>query len=81
MWLAADEVAERIRSLNVFGPGWCNQFAKLGSISEEASVPDWKEVVSQQVEGHEIATATARATHKAATAAGDDGTPTWRPDA
>ena len=74
LWLAADEVAERIRTLDVFAPGSYSQFAKLSSIKEESGVPEWKEMVRQLVEGHEIAAATARDTLKAANAASDDGT-------
>jgi starvation-inducible DNA-binding protein len=74
LWLAADEVAERIRTLDVFAPGSYSQFAKLSSIKEESGVPEWKAMVNQLVEGHEIAAATARDTLKAANAAGDDGT-------
>jgi len=74
LWLAADEVAERIRTLDVFAPGSYSQFAKLSSIKEEAGVPEWKAMVAQLVEGHEIAAATARNALKAANAAGDDGT-------
>ncbi|MBQ4855183.1 DNA starvation/stationary phase protection protein [Rhodanobacter sp. B2A1Ga4] len=74
LWLAADEVAERIRTLDVFAPGSYSQFAKLSSIKEESGVPAWKEMVGQLVEGHEVAAATARDTLKAANAAGDDGT-------
>ncbi|EIL94440.1 MULTISPECIES: Dps family protein [Rhodanobacter] len=74
LWLAADEVAERIRTLDVFAPGSYSQFGKLSSIKEESGVPDWKEMVNQLVEGHEIAAATARDTLKAANGAGDDGT-------
>lgn len=74
LWLAADEVAERVRTLDVFAPGSYSQFAKLSSIKEEAGVPEWKAMVAQLVEGHEIAAATARNALKAANAAGDDGT-------
>ncbi|WP_027485024.1 Dps family protein [Rhodanobacter sp. OR87] len=74
LWLAADEVAERIRTLDVFAPGSYSQFAKLSAIKEEAGVPEWKAMVGQLVEGHEIAAATARDALKAANAAGDDGT-------
>ncbi|WP_426688005.1 Dps family protein [Rhodanobacter ginsengiterrae] len=73
LWLAADEVAERIRTLDVFAPGSYSQFGKLSSIKEESGVPEWKEMVNQLVEGHEVAAATARDTLKAANAAGDDG--------
>jgi starvation-inducible DNA-binding protein len=74
LWTAADEVAERIRTLDVFAPGSYSQFAKLSSIKEEPGVPEWKEMVRQLVEGHEIAAATARDTIKSADAAGDEGT-------
>lgn len=74
LWLAADEVAERIRTLDVFAPGSYSQFGKLTSIKEEVGVPEWKEMVNQLVEGHEIAAHTARGTIKAADAVGDEGT-------
>jgi starvation-inducible DNA-binding protein len=74
LWLAADEVAERIRILDVFAPGSYSQFGKLTSIKEESGVPDWKEMVAQLVEGHEIAGATSRDTIRAAEAVGDEGT-------
>jgi len=74
LWLAADEVAERIRALDVFAPGSYSQFGKLTSVKEEPGVPAWKEMVAQLVEGHEIAAHTARETIKAADKAGDEGT-------
>jgi len=74
LWLAADEVAERIRTLDVFAPGSYSQFGKLTSIKEEAGVPEWKDMVAQLVEGHEVAAATARETIKVADKAGDEGT-------
>ncbi|QDE40519.1 DNA starvation/stationary phase protection protein [Luteibacter pinisoli] len=73
LWLAADEIAERIRILDVFAPGSYGQFGKLTSIKEEAGVPEWKEMVAQLVEGHEIAAATSREVIRAAEAAGDEG--------
>src|ERR1051325_4571521 len=73
LWLAADEVAERIRTLDVFAPGSYSQFGKLTTIKEEAGVPDWKEMVGQLVDGHEIAAHTSRETIKVADAAGGEG--------
>jgi starvation-inducible DNA-binding protein len=58
----------------VFAPGSYSQFGKLTSIKEEAGVPDWKEMVAQLVEGHEIAASTAREAFKVADAASDEGT-------
>jgi len=74
LWLAADEVAERIRTLDVFAPGSYSQFGKLTSIKEEPGVPEWKDMVGQLVEGHEIAAHTARQAIKAADQVGDEGT-------
>lgn len=74
LWTAADEVAERIRTLDVFAPGSYSQFGKLTSIKEEAGVPEWKDMVAQLVDGHEIAAATARDVIRAADKVGDDGT-------
>ena len=73
LWLAADEVAERIRVLDVFAPGSYSQFGKLTRIQEESGVSDWKEMVNQLVTGHEIAATTAREVIKAADDAGDEG--------
>ena len=74
LWVAADEIAERIRTLDVYAPGSYSQFGKLTSIREEGGVPEWKDMVAQLVEGHELAAATARATLKTADGAGDEGT-------
>lgn len=73
LWLAADEIAERIRTLDVFAPGSYSQFARLSSVKEESGVPEWKEMVRQLVEGHEIVANTARAAIKVAGKAGDEG--------
>src|SRR3569623_2059158 len=40
LWLAADEIAERIRTLDVFAPGSYSQFGKLTSIKAAPGVPD-----------------------------------------
>lgn len=74
LWMAADEVAERIRTLDIYVPASYSQFAKLTSIEEEAGVPDWKDMIEQLVEGHEIAAATARETIRVAAEDGDEGT-------
>ncbi|KJV36323.1 Dps family protein [Luteibacter yeojuensis] len=73
LWTAADEIAERIRILDVFAPGSYSQFGKLTSIKEESGVPEWKNMVAQLVEGHEIAAATSREVIKVADEAGDEG--------
>ncbi|HET6907438.1 MAG TPA: Dps family protein [Rhodanobacteraceae bacterium] len=74
LWTAADEIAERIRTLDVYAPGSYSQFARLTSIKEEPGVPEWKDMIAQLVEGHEAAAATAREALRRAAEAGDEGT-------
>lgn len=69
---AVDLIAERIRALGLPAPGTYRQFAELSSIKEEAGVPDWKEMVTQLVKGHEACVRTAREVFPAAENAGDE---------
>ena len=71
LWLALDEIAERIRALDEFAPGSGKQFAALSSIVEETGVPDWKGMVSQLVTGHEACARTAREAFRRADEADD----------
>ncbi|MCB9892887.1 MAG: DNA starvation/stationary phase protection protein [Planctomycetes bacterium] len=61
MWTAVDEVAERIRALGEFAPGGYKAFAALSSIKEAEGHPDWKEMITQLVDGHEEVIRTCRA--------------------
>ncbi|MFB9066861.1 Dps family protein [Pseudofulvimonas gallinarii] len=74
LWLANDEIAERIRALGVFAPGSGAQFAQLSSIREETGVPGWEEMVRQLVDGHEAAARTAREAFRTADDADDQPT-------
>lgn len=73
MWTAADEIAERIRTLDIISPGSYSQFAELTSIKEETGAPDADTMLAQLLEGHETLAATARAAFDAADAADDQG--------
>lgn len=74
LWLAADTLAERMRALDVYAPASYTQFGKLTAITEETGVPDWKTMVHQLVDGHEIAARTAREVFKVADKADDQPT-------
>lgn len=74
LWMALDEIAERIRALDHFAPGSGAQFAKLASVKEESGVPDWRGMVEQLVEGHDTCARTARGVFKVAEAANDQPT-------
>jgi len=74
LWLSLDEIAERIRALDHFAPGSGAQYAKLSSIKEETGIPDWKGMVTQLVDGHEICAKTAREAFRRADEANDQPT-------
>lgn len=74
LWMALDEIAERIRALDHFAPGSGAQFAQLASVKEESGVPDWRGMVEQLVEGHDTCARTARKVFKVAEAANDQPT-------
>lgn len=53
LWLAADIIAERIRSIGFPAPGTYAEFTKLATIKEQAGVPDAKNMLRILLEGHE----------------------------
>ncbi|MEM7708973.1 MAG: Dps family protein [Pseudomonadota bacterium] len=71
---AVDEIAERIRALDVAAPGSYKQFAELSSIAEETGVPSAEEMIGQLVDGQETVVRTARSVFEAADEAGDEPT-------
>jgi len=74
LWLAVDEIAERIRALGEFSPGTTAQFHKLARIKEASEIPSWEHMIKHLVEGHEACARYARELFKVADAGGDDGT-------
>lgn len=69
---AIDEVAERIRALDVLSPGGLKTLAALSSITELAAEPmPAKDFVAHLIESHEIVVGNATAARKAAEDAGD----------
>ena len=58
--MAVDEIAERIRALDMPAPGSYSQFAKLTRIKEETGTPEATEMLRQLVEDHEAVVRTAR---------------------
>ena len=60
LWLALDEIAERIRALGEPAPASGRQYSALATIPEETGVPDWKGMVGQLVTGHETCARIAR---------------------
>jgi starvation-inducible DNA-binding protein len=71
---AVDEVAERIRTLDVPAPGTYNQFVKLSSIKEIEGIPDGREMVDILTRGHETVVKTCRSVFKKAQDADDEST-------
>lgn len=71
LWMAVDQVAERIRALGEPAPGSYREFAKLSSIKEEAGAPSATEMIGNLVKGHEAVIKTARSVLAPAEKAGD----------
>jgi|TARA_R110000851_G_scaffold90253_4_gene197044 starvation-inducible DNA-binding protein len=72
--LAVDDIAERIRTLDVAAPGTYKEFARLSSIKEIEGVPSSADMVDLLTKGHEQVIKTARQVLKLAQAAEDEST-------
>ncbi|MDO6514606.1 MULTISPECIES: Dps family protein [unclassified Neptuniibacter] len=72
--IAVDDIAERIRTLDVAAPGTYKEFSKLSSIEEVEGVPSSAEMVALLTKGHEQVIKTARKVLKIAQAADDEST-------
>lgn len=71
---AVDDIAERIRTLDIPAPGTYKEFAKLSSIKEVDGVPSSSEMVDLLTKGHEQVIKTARQVLKIAQGADDEST-------
>ena len=71
---AVDDIAERIRTLDVPAPGTYKAFAALSSIEEVEGVPSAAEMVDRLTQGHEQVVKTSRAVLKLAQDAEDEST-------
>lgn len=70
--VAVDDIAERIRTLDVPAPGTYQALAQLSSIKEVEGVPDAETMVDLLTRGHEQVVKTARQVLKIAQEAGDE---------
>lgn len=71
---AVDDIAERIRTLDVVAPGTYKAFAKLSSIEEVEDVPAAEKMVEILTRGHEQVVKTCRDVLKAAQEGDDEST-------
>lgn len=74
LWMAVDQIAERIRSLDVYAPGTYKDFAKLTSIKESDGVPGAQDMIKELVAGHEAVVRTARSIFPVVDKASDEAT-------
>jgi starvation-inducible DNA-binding protein len=72
--LAVDEIAERIRALDVHAPGTYKEFVNLSSIKEVEGVPEGREMVDILTDGHEKVVKACRKVLKVAQEADDEST-------
>jgi starvation-inducible DNA-binding protein len=74
LWLANDQIAERIRSLGYPAPGTYEEYVKLASVKETPGQPKAEEMVRLLVEGNEAVVRTARSVFPVVDKAGDEPT-------
>lgn len=72
--IAVDDVAERIRTLDVPAPGTYKEFVKLSSIKEVDGVPEGRDMVDILTAGHEKVIKSCRNVFKLAQDAEDEST-------
>ncbi len=72
--VAVDDIAERIRTLDVVAPGTYKEFSRLSSIKEVEGVPSSEEMVDLLTQGHEQVVRTSREVLKLAQSADDEST-------
>lgn len=71
---AVDDIAERIRTLDVPAPGTYKEFARLSAIEEEEGVPSAESMVDILTRGHEQVVKTCRDALKLAEEGDDEST-------
>lgn len=71
---AVDDIAERIRTLDVHAPGTYKAFVELSSIKEVEGVPAAEEMIDILTHGHEAVVHTCRSVLKTAQSADDEST-------
>src|SRR5690554_6885016 len=71
---AVDDIAERIRTLDVAAPGTYKEFARLSAIEEVEGVPAAEKMVDLLTKGHEQVVKTCREVLKQAQEADDEST-------
>ena len=74
MAVAVDDVAERIRTLDVVAPGTYKELARLSSVQEVDNIPSGTEMVDILTQGHEQVVRTCREALKMAQEAADEST-------
>lgn len=75
LWLALDEIAERIRSLGFYAPHSYSDIASRATISaDDDGVPSADQMIANLVKGHEAVSRTAKKVLDAAEKAGDTAT-------
>ncbi len=74
LWMAMDEVAERMRALGVYAPGSGSALAQLASIQEATSVPKAEDMIVELAQDHQRLAKTEREAFPAAEKVGDQPT-------
>ena len=74
LWVAADDLAERIRTLGHIAPGGYAAFGRLSNVPDTDGTPGARAMIRLLKDGHETVIDTARKVISVAEEAGDRGT-------
>lgn len=74
LWVATDELAERVRSLGHMAPGSYREFAELTALDDEPGNPGADDMIRSLVRGHETVIRRIRAALPTAQGAADEST-------
>jgi starvation-inducible DNA-binding protein len=72
LWIATDDIAERIRALGVKAPNSYDQMAAASTITSGAEANDANDMIADLLAGHEAVVRTIRSALAAAADQGDD---------
>ncbi|GJL97884.1 MAG: DNA starvation/stationary phase protection protein [Hyphobacterium sp.] len=74
MWVATDEIAERVRALGVMAPNSYGAMDALATVKSDGSKTDANDMVADMLAGHEQLAATIRSALRKAGELGDEAT-------
>lgn len=72
MWMAIDEIAERIRALGAYAPANYDEMVKSTRVAKDTGVPKAEQMIENLVQGHEVVVASLKSALETAQKAEDE---------